>query len=279
MLASPSPSVDVAAPGRRDGLAAYFGAAFALTWALHLSITLLHLRFGPELSSPGELAYVAGIAMPCVAAVAVAASRGGAAGVRALLAPFFRVRFPLWYWAVVVGLVGAIRALGRALAIGAGGAAPEPFLRPGVGASAILVLAAMQLWVMAGEEVGWRGFALPRLAARFGPAGAALVLGAIWAAWHLPMFLVPGSSQHGSSFASYLLLVECWSAIMTWLWTRTGSPLAPMVFHGALNVWSSATALPTGASPWVLAVYCAVALAALAALARAPRPAPAPGRP
>jgi membrane protease YdiL (CAAX protease family) len=45
------------------------------------------------------------------------------------------------------------------------------------------------------EEPGWRGFALPRLEAQFGPLPAALLLGTIWAAWHLPLFLYPGWSN------------------------------------------------------------------------------------
>jgi membrane protease YdiL (CAAX protease family) len=248
-------------------LALFFLLAFGLTWTLHLAIPVLGLAFTSEPASPGQIAYVAGIAGPSLAALAVTAAREGRRGLRALLAPALRVRFPLRYWALALLGVGAIRLAGIAIHVARGGAPPEGWTR--VGADALPLLVAQQVYVMAGEEIGWRAFALPRLAARLGALRAALLLGVLWAAWHLPMFLVPGSSQHGTSFAGYLVLVVAWSLVMAVLWVGTGSVLAPMLFHGALNLWSAALAVPAGAVPAVRAVYAAVALLAAAWLARA----------
>ena len=49
-----------------------------------------------------------------------------------------------------------------------------------------------------GEELGWRGFLLPRLAARQGPLRASLVVGLLWGLWHLPAFWLPGTGKVGS---------------------------------------------------------------------------------
>src|SRR5262249_50036769 len=91
-------------------------------------------------------------------------------------------------------------------------------------------------WAQAGEEVGWRGYALPRLTDRLGLAPASLVLGIVWAAWHFPLFFIPGTSTDGQSFPLYLLQVTAISVTMAWLYCRTGgSRLLVMLFHAAVN--------------------------------------------
>lgn len=90
--------------------------------------------------------------------------------------------------------------------------------------------------VQAGEEIGWRGYALPRLAARAGLPAASLVLGAIWALWHLPLFLMSGTDSTGQPFLLFTLAVIAVSVAMTWLYVRAeGSLLLVMLMHAAVN--------------------------------------------
>jgi hypothetical protein len=94
----------------------------------------------------------------------------------------------------------------------------------------------VSMWVQAGEEIGWRGYALPRLAARLGLGGASLLLGVVWAVWHLPLFLLPGTGSTGQSFPVYLTHVTALSVAMAWLyWKTSGSLLLVMVMHAAVN--------------------------------------------
>ena len=64
-----------------------------------------------------------------------------------------------------------------------------------------------------GEEAGWRGYALPRLQALFGPLKASLLLGVVWAVWHLPLFLTPGYKS--ATFPVFAVCVICATLIMT----------------------------------------------------------------
>jgi membrane protease YdiL (CAAX protease family) len=103
---------------------------------------------------------------------------------------------------------------------------------PYVLALAILVSTPVQ----AGEEIGWRGYALPRLAARFGLGPASIVVGIVWAGWHWPFFVIPGTDKFGQSFVVYLVGGTGLSVAMAWLYWRTGGSLmATMLMHAAVN--------------------------------------------
>jgi membrane protease YdiL (CAAX protease family) len=101
--------------------------------------------------------------------------------------------------------------------------------------------------VQAGEEIGWRGYALPRLAARFGLGRASLLLGLIWACWHLPQFFIPEADTYGQSFFVFVLQVTALSVAMAWLYAHTnGSLLLVMLMHAAVN--NSKDIVPSGAA-------------------------------
>jgi len=112
---------------------------------------------------------------------------------------------------------------------------------PRFGTEAWYVIAAATVFSLviggqAGEEIGWRGYALPRLMERFGFGGAGVLLGVIWAVWHLPLFFIPGGDTYGQSFPLYLLQVTALCVAMTWLYVHTnGSLLLAMLMHSAVN--------------------------------------------
>ena len=78
-------------------------------------------------------------------------------------------------------------------------------------------------------DVGWRGFALPRLLRRWPPLAAALILGAIWWAWHLPTFFIQALSQSQLSIPLFLVNSLALSILMTGLHLRTGGDLLMMI--------------------------------------------------
>jgi membrane protease YdiL (CAAX protease family) len=91
--------------------------------------------------------------------------------------------------------------------------------------------------LVVGEELGWRGYALPLLLEKRSAGTASLILGLIWGIWHLPTFVIPGTPQYGLPFAAFVLLTIEYSILMTWVFLHTrGSVLIATLFHGAINL-------------------------------------------
>ncbi|MCB9006287.1 MAG: CPBP family intramembrane metalloprotease [Ardenticatenaceae bacterium] len=83
-----------------------------------------------------------------------------------------------------------------------------------------------------GEELGLRGFALPRLQARMSPFRASVIIGILWAAWHLPVLL----GRDVVSIVAFLLLAFVLSFIFTWLFNSSSGSLIPvLLFHAIQN--------------------------------------------
>jgi len=99
-----------------------------------------------------------------------------------------------------------------------------------------------------GEEVGWRGFALPRLQARHSPRVATLLLTLGWALWHVPLFFYrPGYTSMGPvAAAGWLFSLFTGAVLLTWLYNRSrGSILVVALFHAAVDVaFTSSVASP-----------------------------------
>jgi uncharacterized protein len=166
----------------------------------------------------------------------------GKAGIAALLRRIliWRVGLP-WYGVVLFGFAALdLAAIGIHVLLG--GALPDfakPFGRQLVGPSLNLWAAAlgfMLYQVLAnGEEIGWRGYALPRLQARYSALVASLIIGVIWAVWHVPKFLTAGDA-HDYSFWFFALQILAEAIVFTWIYNNTrGSLLMVLLFHAALN--------------------------------------------
>lgn len=94
------------------------------------------------------------------------------------------------------------------------------------------------------EELGWRAFALPALQQRFSAVIASLGVGVVWAVWHLPLFLLPGSGQSDLPLVPYVVAVLAASVVLAWLYNASRSVVVPMLFHGGIN--PIAAYFPTG---------------------------------
>jgi membrane protease YdiL (CAAX protease family) len=90
-----------------------------------------------------------------------------------------------------------------------------------------------------GEELGWRGYAMPALAARMNWRAASLIIGLVWGLWHLPLFFMAGTTQSQMPILVFMLNILAGSVLFGWLWERTnGSVLPAIVLHTSLNAWA-----------------------------------------
>ena len=119
------------------------------------------------------------------------------------------------------------------------------------------------------EEIGWRGFALPRLQERLAPVWAALVLGVLHCLWHAPLFLTAewDTARHEpGQFVAYLVLVLSLSVLLSWVYNGShGSVLLAILGHNGLNWALVAAGAVTGgavASNWPAALGLALLAAA-----------------
>jgi membrane protease YdiL (CAAX protease family) len=98
----------------------------------------------------------------------------------------------------------------------------------------LALFVAITLAAAAGEEVGWRGYALPQLQRRFSPLSATLILAGLWWLWHLQFFVT--ESALGPGYLTYLVEVGSVAIVLTWLYNRSGgSILLVAIWHAIYN--------------------------------------------
>ena len=200
----------------------------------------------------GGPVFLLGVLAPGFVALALTAYYEGRAGVARLLARIGRWQVAAHLYLFAIGYLAATKllaALIHRVAVGAWPAFGDTALPLMLGG--ILV----STWTQAGEELGWRGYALPRLATHLGLGGASVLLGVVWALWHLPLFFLQGSGSDGQSFPIYLLHVTALSVAMAWLyWRAQGSLLLVMLMHASVNNTTGIVpaAVPNAANPMSL---------------------------
>ena len=218
---------------RRHPLVAFFALAYGISWVMLLILYGL-------LRLPAALVILLQTLGPTLAALMTVGALEGTAGRRGLIARvrIWRVARRRYLFAlVVIPVVCLLTALALPGAfVGLGGQSAVKL--------AIQFLAVVVVGFLSGplfEEPGWRGFALPRLQARIGALRGTLLLGVLWAAWHLPQYLVPEWANENGGVTpilvvTFLLFVVAIAPIMTWLYNSTrGSLFLVMLAHSAIN--------------------------------------------
>ena len=211
----------------------YFVVAFAFTWFFWW-LAVLEAR--GMISSLPVPAQALGVFGPLVAAVILTARERGRAGLRSLLGRIVRWRVaPVWYGVVLLGPV-LLYLISMALEVVLGGRSPSPGALIGALPMVLVYAAYMVVFVAIGEEVGWRGYALPALQARYGALVSSVILGTMWALWHLPLFFNPDLFYSDLPFVVQLAIQVAWAILFTWVFNSTGgSVLMAILLHAVLN--------------------------------------------
>ena len=231
------------APVTRHWVSAYFALAFAISWGGVL------VAVGPN-GIPGAadqfatllpVVVLAMLAGPSIAGIALTGLADGRAGLQEFRSRLLHWRVDArWYAVALLTAPLAVAATLLALSLSA------PVFRPGIFTTsqpASHLLSGLVVGLAAGifEELGWTGFAVPRLRLRYGVFATGLIVGFAWGAWH---FLVTWWGSTGSagavSMTTYLPVLlfsflPPYRVLMVWVYDRTGSLLVAMLMHASLT--------------------------------------------
>ncbi|MCX7682366.1 MAG: CPBP family intramembrane metalloprotease [Anaerolineae bacterium] len=241
----------------------FYILAFGISWLGWVPVALGSHGVVPFNNPYFQFLLLLPVIGPALAAVIVTQATQGRTGVRGLFGALVRWRVGLvWYIVAVLGplaILMAARAITGLLGLSPTGPAVQGDPLP-LAISAFITSLFSNPW----EEIGWRGFALPRLQRRHTALLATLLVGTLWGLWHLPLFFWVGQPMSGYPFLPWFIGTVAVTFIYTWLYNSTQGSLLPVtLFHIALNTF----VVVSGVSVVALAIaYCLIAIALTVAL-------------
>ncbi|MEP7288201.1 MAG: type II CAAX endopeptidase family protein [Chloroflexota bacterium] len=253
---------------KQHPLITFFLLAYGISWSLG---GLLIARRNGWLEVPEGIHYLIAFG-PLIASVIVTAVMHGRSGLVDLWSRITRWRVG-WLW-LIIGCLSPLILFLMAMLISfvATGKWPDFALFAKVNYLGIIgIPAAFLLWLATfgfGEEIGWRGFALPQLQQRFGLLTSALILGVFWALWHLPQFFYhePFMAMGIGGFVGFAISIIMGSILLAWLYNHANaSILVVALWHGCFDFLTSpmakepiAALMSMAVIVWVIAIIVAM---------------------
>jgi hypothetical protein len=232
---------------KRHPVASYFATVLLISWSGVALVVALGpgrfpvtmTEFEPYIWSWG-LALVAG---PTSAGLLLTRLTGGRGAVRRLLSRLTKLRLAARWYAVAL-LAAPVTMLAVLLPLSL---VSEDFLPAIVTTDERGALLAMGIGagLFAGvfEELGWTGFAVPELRKRYGILATALLLGVVWALWHIPAYAVENGTPSGTlslrvflpNVLFFLGVLTVFRVVLVWFYDRTESLPLTMIMHASLS--------------------------------------------
>ncbi len=230
----------------------FFGITFGLTWGIAALLILftdqISAIFG-EIGTTNPLIILA-VYSPGIAGVFLVWRNYGLKGLGSFFRRLTLWRMPLVWWLFLILGIPVVFFIGAAIK----GTINDPFpFSPYYQALPALALA---LFLGPIEEFGWRGLALPLMQRKLSPFWAGLILGVIWALWHIPSFFLSGMPQTAWAAGPYFLGIIALSVILTPMFNSArGSLLIAVLYHfNMMNpIWPDA-------QPWDSYIFIIVAI-------------------
>jgi hypothetical protein len=213
----------------------FFGLTFAFSWLVWLPPILANAGIiGVSVIGYSSQLALIGLFGPLFGACTLTYRREGLAGIGRLLSRLVAFRFDVAWWGAIFILPLGLQALSHFSPLLTGGPLP-----PSGTSSPLVFLSTFLMVTFLGggqEEMGWRGYALDRIQARFNALTSSLILGTIWAFWHLPLWFMPGTSLSATPIGAFVLALLALSVILGWIYNNTNKSIAaPMLMHGMAN--------------------------------------------
>lgn len=253
---------------KKHPVLSYFTLTFAISWGGMLLVIGGPGRFPTtpeEITRIFPTAYLATVAGPSLTALLLTGLVDGRTGFRTLVSRLLRWRVGVRWYAVAL-LTAPLSVIATLLALSRLSPQFLPgFLTKTAGASGVVpmslgMVVALSLFNGFVEELGWTGFAIPRMHRRYGVFVTGLVVGFLWGAWHfVSNIALSGGSATSLPLAIFMPILlfsflPPFRVLMVWLYDRTESLLVAMLMHASLNAfWLAST--PPGMTPVDVVVW------------------------
>jgi membrane protease YdiL (CAAX protease family) len=205
----------------------FFVLTYSFSWLIWMPMVLANQE--------SRLLLIAGTFGPTSVALLLTGLNKGWNGLKELLRRLLIWRVNIfWYlFSFFATMLVVMASIGIHVAMG--GAVPQ-FNDPRQIYLVIPVFAYVLFLSVLGEEIGWRGYVLPRLQHKYGALVASLIIGVMWGMWHLPEFLIENNFHRQIPFILFLLQDIALSIVLTWLYNSTKKSLLIVnLFHAASN--------------------------------------------